>query len=151
MVELTNSQHCFRYITQSWWARWRLKSPAPRLFTQPFTQAQIRENIKALRHWRLCGEFTGDRWIPRTNGQYRGKCFHLMTSTWMASPRTEDGSLLSSSYTCYYAQFVNSWPVTPYCVMSSLITIMSCCLTIPSHDVHQCLIGYTAMHVNEVL
>ena len=27
------------------------------------------------------GEFTGDRWIPRTNGQCRGKCFHLMTSS----------------------------------------------------------------------
>ena len=21
------------------------------------------------RHWHFCGEFTGDRWIPRTNGQ----------------------------------------------------------------------------------
>ena len=28
-------------------------------------KAQIRENIKALRHWPLCGEFTGGRWIPR--------------------------------------------------------------------------------------
>ena len=26
-------------------------------------------------------EFTGDRWIPHTNGQLRGKCFHLMTSS----------------------------------------------------------------------
>ena len=26
-------------------------------------------NIKALRHWPLCGEFTDDRWIPRTNCQ----------------------------------------------------------------------------------
>ena len=25
-------------------------------------------------------EFTGGRWIPSTNGQLRGKCFHLMTS-----------------------------------------------------------------------
>ena len=57
------------------WARWRLKSPASRLFTQPFIQAQIKENIKALRHWPLCGEFTGDRWIPRTKGQERGKKF----------------------------------------------------------------------------
>ena len=32
-------------------------------------QTQIKENIKAPRHWPLCGEFTGDRWIPRTNGQ----------------------------------------------------------------------------------
>ena len=32
-------------------------------------QAQIKENIKAPRHWTLCGELTGGRWIPRTNGQ----------------------------------------------------------------------------------
>ena len=46
------------------WARWRLKSPASRLFTQPFIylfiQAQIKENIKAPRHWPLWGEFTGE-------------------------------------------------------------------------------------------
>ena len=51
------------------------------MFTQPFIRAQIKVNIKAPRHWPLCGEFTGDRWIPRTNGQLRGKCFHLMTSS----------------------------------------------------------------------
>ena len=39
------------------------------LFTQPFIRVQIKVNIKAPRHWPLCGEFTGDRWIPRTNGQ----------------------------------------------------------------------------------
>ena len=39
------------------------------MFTQPFVQRQIKENIKAPRHWPLCGEFTGDRWISRTNGQ----------------------------------------------------------------------------------
>ena len=31
-------------------------------------------NSKAPRHWLLCGKFTGDRRIPRTNG-------HLMTSS----------------------------------------------------------------------
>ena len=51
------------------WARWRLKSPTSRLFTQPYVQANIKENIKAPRHWPLCREFTGDRWIPRTNDQ----------------------------------------------------------------------------------
>ena len=45
-----------------------LKSPASRLFIQPFIQAQIKESIKAPRHWPFCGEFTGDRWIPRANG-----------------------------------------------------------------------------------
>ena len=62
--------------------RWRLKSPASRLFTQPFIQAQIKENIKAPRHWPLWGESTVDRWITRTKGEWRGKCFHLMTSSW---------------------------------------------------------------------
>ena len=32
-------------------------------------KAQIKENIKAPRHWPLCWEFTGDRWTPRTKGQ----------------------------------------------------------------------------------
>ena len=35
------------------WVRWRLKSPASPLFTQTFIQAQIKENIKAPRHWPL--------------------------------------------------------------------------------------------------
>ena len=35
----------------SQWARWRLKSPASGLFTQLFIQVQIKENIKAPRHW----------------------------------------------------------------------------------------------------
>ena len=52
-----------RITVTSYWARWRLKAPVSRLFTQPFVQAQINENIKALRHWLLWGEFTGDRWF----------------------------------------------------------------------------------------
>ena len=42
---------------------------ASRSFTQPFIQTQIKENIKAPCYWPLCGEFTGHRWFPRTNGQ----------------------------------------------------------------------------------
>ena len=46
----------------SWWARWRLKSPASRVFIQ----AQIKENIKALRCWPagnspVTGEFPAQR------------------------------------------------------------------------------------------
>ena len=43
------------------------------LFTQPFVQAQIKENIKSPCHCSLWGESTGDRWIPLTKGQWRGK------------------------------------------------------------------------------
>ena len=58
------------YITMtSWWARWRLKTLASPLFAELLVQAQIKENIKAPRHWPLCGEFTGDRRIPHTKGQ----------------------------------------------------------------------------------
>ena len=46
-------------------------------------KAQIKENIKASRHWPLYGEFTGDRWIPRTNGQLRGNIsFWLRHNAW---------------------------------------------------------------------
>ena len=53
----------------SWWARWRLKSPAPRLFTQLFIQAQIKaQKTSKLRAIGLCegnspvaGEFPAQR------------------------------------------------------------------------------------------
>ena len=32
-------------------------------------QVQIKENTTDPCHWPLWGEFTGDQWIPRTNGQ----------------------------------------------------------------------------------
>ena len=44
-------------------------------------KARIKESIKAQLHWPLCGEFTGDRWILRTKGQWHRKYLHLMTSS----------------------------------------------------------------------
>ena len=43
---------------KSWWAQWRIKSTASRLFTQSLIQAQIKEYIRAPRYCPLCGEFT---------------------------------------------------------------------------------------------
>ena len=59
---------------------------------KPFIRVQIKENIIAPLHWPLCGEFTRDRWVHRTNGQERWKCFHLlighlMTSSWIVNVR----------------------------------------------------------------
>ena len=68
-VSWRNSRNCDNITVTSLWARMRPKSPASLLFTQPFIQAQSKENIKAPRHWPLCGELTGDRRIPRANGQ----------------------------------------------------------------------------------
>ena len=72
--------------------------------------ADKKKNIKAPRHWPLCGEFTGDRWILRANGQLRGKCFHLMTSSWFSNT-----CLLSGSFLCYCpeanADTLAHWPL----------------------------------------
>ena len=36
---------------------------------------QTKENMKSMRLWPMCGEFTDDRRIPRTRGQLRWKMF----------------------------------------------------------------------------
>ena len=36
--------------------------------------------------WGIC------RWIPTTNGQQRGKCFHLMTSSCITNPQCHTGT-----------------------------------------------------------
>ena len=38
--------------------------------TQPFIQTQIKENIKAPRHWPLCGEITGTGEFPAQRASY---------------------------------------------------------------------------------
>ena len=53
------------------------QSPATPHFVQQYGQAYIKGNIKDLRHWPFV---TGHR-IPLTPvGQWRGKCFHVITS-----------------------------------------------------------------------
>ena len=62
--------------SQGKWVNWKHTAAYIELwvtFAQRFVQAQIKENFKALRHWPLCGEFTGYRWIHRTKGQWGGK------------------------------------------------------------------------------
>ena len=77
-------------------ARWRLKSPAYRLFTQPFVQAQIKENIKASRPWTLWGEFTDDWWIPHTKGPVTRKRFPFDDVITWFDPPIQGGCLLTT-------------------------------------------------------
>ena len=77
------------------------KSPASRLFTQAFIQAQIKENIKAPRHWPLWGEFacefpaqrTSNKenvsiwwrhhyWVRMGNNDINRRCHHIFASLW---------------------------------------------------------------------
>ena len=67
--------------------RWRLKSPASRLFTQSFIQTQIKENVKAPRHWPFCGEFTGTGEFPAQRASYAEHVsiwsrHHVLTILW---------------------------------------------------------------------
>ena len=44
--DITTTQHKSTITMTSWWARWRLKSPASRAFAQLFVQAQIKESFR---------------------------------------------------------------------------------------------------------
>ena len=83
----TNTDGCWCPLTgssitlTSLWPRWRLKSPASRLFTQPFIQTQIKKKHRSSASLAFVWGIHRNRWIPRTKGQLRGKCFHLMTSS----------------------------------------------------------------------
>ena len=46
------------------------------VYSTVFSGADQRKH-QTPRHWRLWGDFTDDWWISRTNGQERGKYFHL--------------------------------------------------------------------------
>ena len=96
--------HCNVPMTLQWRHNGRdgVSNHLPNLFTQSFIQTQIKENIKAPRHWPMCGDFTGDRWSPRTNGQLRRKCSHLMTSSC-----SENGCVTSNSARSYLIQLPN--------------------------------------------
>ena len=56
-----------------------------------------------------------DRWIPRTKGQLRGKCFHLMTSSWVMITDIVNMYLCTNCLECHYIQIVwcrrNATPV----------------------------------------
>ena len=53
------------------WARWRLKSPALglRIVCTTVCSGADKKTMKALRHWPLWGEFTGDRWSLRADSE----------------------------------------------------------------------------------
>ena len=116
------SQHC-----ACWWSSidkslqwrhndpwWRLKSPASRLFTQSFIRAQIKENIKASRHWPLCGEFTGTGEFPAQRASYTENVSiwwrhhvmaHLQAAWWpsLRTPYWGPGAHFTNNFSIVYS------------------------------------------------
>ena len=63
----------------SLWVRWCLKSSASRLFTQLFIQGADHRKYQGSTSLAFVRGVTGDR----TKGQWRGKYFYLMTSSYI--------------------------------------------------------------------
>ena len=58
-----------------------------------------------------------DRWIPRTKGQLRGKCFHLMTSSWPGAEHAIFTLQEMSRYCRLLLQFTAEiWRGIPYII-----------------------------------
>ena len=55
---LCNTSETIEQLRNTIWTAMHYKSPASRMFAQPFVQAEITENIKAPRHWPVWGEST---------------------------------------------------------------------------------------------
>ena len=97
MKSLVEPKLCGIIIMTSKWAWWCFKSPASRLFTQMFIQAQIKENIKAPRHWPLWGEFivTGKSPAQRASNVEN---IYLMTSSCHGTISTWDQVIRAAQF-----------------------------------------------------
>ena len=71
-----------------------------------------------------------DRWIPRTKGQLRGKCFHLMTSSWPKSFSFLSGSHWNNIHCAilWYVICVSIHFLTEEKWMYSFTALGTCCL-----------------------
>ena len=70
-----------------------------------------KKKTSKLRVTGLCvGNSPVGRWIPRAKGQLRGKCFHLMTSSWWSVPGNAiyDYNAIFVTYVCFILYFTMS-------------------------------------------
>ena len=59
----------------------------------------------------VTGEFPGDRWISRTNGQWREKCFRLMPSSWTQGQGVYGLLECSKNWSCDKNKTKHSWGI----------------------------------------
>ena len=94
---------------------WRLKSPTSWLFTQAFIQARIKENIKAMRHWPLCGEIHRSPVNSPHKGLATRKLFPFDDVIIYFRDCTVESGIL-----CWNDSTVQSWRQTP------LLSVLYC-------------------------
>ena len=106
-------------------------------------QVQIKQNIKAPRHWPLQEEFTGDRWIPRKkaasnveNVSIRWRHYVKFvegTSSWMISSIAFVKKSVNEQFGCTYPIHDHSYgtrPATVQIYVSPIITNIRCMITV---------------------
>ena len=103
----------------------------------------FRRRSKKTPKLRVTGPCAGHRWIPRTNDQWRGKCFHLMTSSWVAgggakdsrdvtSPSASDNTNLSVrsrfmwDFPRLYISNMENWAIVPARAQFEIHRLRSC-------------------------
>ena len=99
----------------------------------------------------LCaGTSPCDRWIPRTNGQWRGKCFDLMTSSWMLTfvwHFTEDGGGMRAQMLSWQYPIWQVWAL-----VGNALTLLV--LVSPGYQQHRynllLAIGHTGHHLSDL-
>ena len=69
VISYSETNHNDHHVNEMHYCDVIVRTMAPQItsltnVTQPFIQAQIKENIKATRHWPLWGKSTDDLWIP---------------------------------------------------------------------------------------
>ena len=85
-----------------------------------------------------------DQWIPRTKGQLRGKCFRLMTSSWVDKQLMHEDNLLHRRLLAYY---LKSLPLQLYFFLfilhiwyqkSKFIQVIAWCCQATNHYLNRC-------------
>ena len=76
-----------------------MASPVSRLFAQPFSEAQIKESIKAPRHWPLGGESTGD--TQRASNEENDSIWWRHHQIWFNYLATNDIEYASTEHTFF--------------------------------------------------
>ena len=84
-------------------------------------KAQIKENIKALRHWPLCGEFTSHRWIPAQ----RASNAENVSIWWRHHDGYPDESGFKLQFISTYPVLLTHWGRATHLCASKLPTIGS--------------------------
>ena len=108
----------WQYYNDVIWARWRLKSPASRLFTQPFIQGA--DQIKYHRSVSLAFERGIQRW--QVNSPHKRACNAEKVSIWWRHHEH-----------CNTAWHVLETQRTECSFFATLVCVSACHLSVPSH------------------